>query len=138
MKSERTAKIHVLEFTCQAPLKFYEHCRACPRFGDDCPDLKLGIEILRDKKKIVYNQDQSGNGIHASSFNCLTPLYYFEHSRAKCAHEGRCREEGLLLALLRGKKELVSSQKAAVEISPLRIRGITPEVREVALAEASE
>jgi len=30
-----------------------------------------------------------------------------------CGHEGRCREEGLLLALLSGKKQIDYSQKKA-------------------------
>jgi hypothetical protein len=50
MKSGKSGAIHALEFTCQAPLKFYEHCNSCPRFGDDCPELALGVELLRGKK----------------------------------------------------------------------------------------
>lgn len=42
MQSNITGMIHVLEFECQAPLKFYEHCKKCPRFDDNCPDLSLG------------------------------------------------------------------------------------------------
>jgi len=116
MKNNKSGMIHVLEFNCQAPLNFYEHCISCARFGDDCPELKLGIELLRGKKKLVYNEDlQSEDTIHISQFNCLAPLYYFEKSRRNCAHQGRCREEGLLLALLSGKKELDYTQKTAVE-----------------------
>lgn len=108
--------IHALEFGCQAPLKFYEHCTACPRFGDDCPDLNLGMRILRGKQKLVYEQVTPGEGVHASSFKCLAPLNYFEKSRLNCAHEGRCREEGLLLALLTGKRKLDCSQITAIEL----------------------
>ncbi len=116
--------VHALEFDCQAPLKFYEHCSTCPRFGEDCPDLRLGLAILRGKQKLVYEQVPSGAGIHANSFKCLAPLAYFEKSRLKCAHDGRCREEGLLLALLTGKRKLDYSQVAAIELparKPLRV-----------------
>jgi hypothetical protein len=119
MVAQRTGMIHVLEFSCQAPLKFYERCKACPRFGDDCFDLQVGTEILRGKKKVVYGEDGSDDVVHAGSFKCLAPLYYFEKSRSKCAHKGRCREEGLLLALLSGKKELSYAQKTAFEL-PMR------------------
>lgn len=112
MKGDIT--IHALEFACQAPLKFYEHCSTCARFGDHCPDLQLGKKILRGKKKLVYHADDSGDNVHASSFTCLAPLYYFEKTRQSCGHAGRCREEGLLLALLSGKKQLTYSQKTAV------------------------
>jgi hypothetical protein len=108
--------ISIFEFGCQAPLKFFEHCVACPRFGDDCPDLIMGKQILRGKKKIAYGDEQGEDTIHATAFNCLAPLYYFERSRKKCAHAGRCREEGLLLALLDGKKTLDYSYKEVVEL----------------------
>ena len=121
MKNTKSGVIHALEFNCQAPIKFYEHCISCPRFGDNCPELSLGIEILREKKKLVYNTEfQSEDAIHVSQFNCMAPLYYFEKSRKNCAHQGRCREEGLLLALLSGKKELLYAQKAAIEFPPLK------------------
>jgi hypothetical protein len=110
MKNYRSKMIHALEFGCQAPLRFYEHCAACSRFGDDCPDLKLGREILQGKTTLVYAKEASGEGVHVSSFKCLAPLYYFEKSRTNCAHLGRCREEGLLLALLSGKKKLDYAQ----------------------------
>jgi hypothetical protein len=122
MGSSKRGTIHALEFSCQAPLKFYERCSACARFGDDCDDLQLGKDILRGRKKIVYAKDGSADGVHANSFKCLAPLYYFEKSRTSCAHEGRCREEGLLLALLNGKKQLVYSQKAAVELPVRKMR----------------
>lgn len=122
MEGYRAGMIHALEFSCQAPLKFYEHCAACPRFGDDCLDLQLGKDILRGKKKVVYGEDASEDGIHASSFKCLAPLYYFEKSRSSCAHKGRCREEGLLLALLSGKKELSYAQKTAIELPVRKLR----------------
>ncbi len=103
-----------MEFSCQAPLKFYEHCSSCPISGDSCPDLMLGKDILRRKKKLVYNgEDQSEDIVDARSFNCVAPLKYFEKTRLACGHEGRCREEGLLLALLSGKKQIDYSQKKA-------------------------
>jgi hypothetical protein len=91
--------ISVLEFGCQAPLRFFEHCAACPRFEDDCPDLKMG-------------------------------KYYFERTRKKCGHAGRCREEGLLLALLDGKKALDYSRKEVTELPRRR------QLRKVAKREA--
>jgi hypothetical protein len=122
--------ISVLEFGCQAPLRFFEHCAACPRFEDDCPDLKMGKEVLSGKKKIVYGYQQGEDAIHIGAFNCLTPLYYFERTRKKCGHAGRCREEGLLLALLDGKKALDYSHKEVTEL-PRRRR-----LRKVAKREA--
>jgi hypothetical protein len=123
MKSNKSGVIHALEFNCQAPLKFYEHCSSCPRFDEDCPELALGIELLREKKKLVYNTGfQSEDAIHISQFNCMAPLYYFEKSRKNCPHQGRCREEGLLLALLSRKKELLYTQKTAIEFPPLKER----------------
>lgn len=115
--------IHALEFGCQAPLKFIEHCSFCPRFDDSCPDLEIGTEILRGKKKLVYNGQDRGEGeVDANSFKCAAPLYYFEKTRKSCGHEGRCREEGLLLALLSGKKKIDYSQKTAIEFPHLRRR----------------
>jgi hypothetical protein len=132
MADTRAGTIHALEFSCQAPLKFYQNCANCARFGDDCLDLQLGKEILRGKKKLVYTKDSLEAGIHASSFKCLAPLYYFEKSRSSCAHKGRCREEGLLLALLSGKKELVHSRKTAIELPIRRSRRKKSTAREVA------
>jgi len=130
-------KISVLEFGCQAPLRFFEHCARCPRFGDDCQDLVMGKEILRGKKKIAYGNDQTEDSIAVSAFSCLTPLYYFERSRKKCAHAGRCREEGLLLALLDGKKILDYSHKEVTELPRIRRRKVaraaTADPQEVAL-----
>ena len=121
MKSKRSGTIHALEFGCQAPLRFYEHCASCARFNGDCPDLALGREVLRGKKRIIYdNGPESEETVSASSFNCVAPLYYFEKSRKLCAHQGRCREEGLLLALLGGKKELAYTQKEAIRLPRLR------------------
>jgi hypothetical protein len=114
--------ISILEFGCQAPLRFFEHCAKCPRFKDDCPDLKMGKEILSGKKKIVYRYEGGQETIHISAFNCLTPLYYFERTRKKCGHAGRCREEGLLLALLNGKKELDYSHKEVTELPKVQRR----------------
>jgi hypothetical protein len=123
MKNRKRGMIHALEFNCQAPLKFYEQCVSCPKYGDDCPELALGIELLRGKKKLVYNMGvQSEDAIHVSEFNCMAPLFYFEKSRRNCPHQGRCREEGLLLALLYGKKRLSYAQKTAIELPQLKRR----------------
>ncbi len=119
MNSRKSKTIHAAEFSCQAPLKFYEHCTSCPRF-DGCPDLASIKEILRMKSNVSYNRDLylargepegSRHSVDANAFNCLAPLYFFEKTRKKCAHGGRCREEGLLLALMTGKKKLEYSQK---------------------------
>lgn len=137
MKSKQSGTIHVLEFNCQAPLRFYEHCASCARFGDNCPDLALGIEVLRGRKELVYNTEfQSVDGIHVSQFTCMAPLYYFEKSRSKCAHQGRCREEGLLLALLSGNKELDYTQRSAIEFQKLKKRRKEAVSEEVAREEA--
>lgn len=127
--------VHVLEFDCQAPLKFYEHCAACARFGDDCPDLQLGLEILRGKQQLVYAQVPPAEGIQAASFKCLAPLAYFEKSRLKCAHDGRCREEGLLLALLTGKRKLDYSQVTAIELPARQPRRVAARKQRAAQAE---
>ena len=114
MEYEYRKMVHAMEFDCQAPLKFYEHCSSCPRFSDSCPDLMLGKDILRRKKKLVYHgEEQSEYDVNARSFNCVAPLKYFAKTRMACGHEGRCREEGLLLALLSGKKQIDYSQKKA-------------------------
>ena len=114
MEFDYRKMVHAMEFECQAPLKFFENCSSCSRFGDNCSDLRLGIDILRRKKKLVYNdKDQTENTVNARSFNCAAPLKYFEKTRFACGHEGRCREEGLLLALLSGKKQIDYSQKKA-------------------------
>ena len=127
-KSSKT--ISVLEFGCQAPIRFFEHCAGCARFGDECPDLAIGKDVLRGKKKIAYGNEHTEDTIHVSAFNCLTPLYYFEHSRKKCAHAGRCREEGLLLALLDGKKILDYTHKEATELPRVRRRKVAKRVAE--------
>jgi hypothetical protein len=66
-------------------------------------------------KKVNYDRDiYSARGelegirhrVDASEFHCLAPLSFFEDTRMKCPHGGRCREEGLLLALLKGKRRL--------------------------------
>lgn len=114
--------ISVLEFGCQAPLRFFEHCAGCARFGDDCPDLALGKEVLTGRKRISYGDQASEDTVSVTAFNCLAPLYYFERSRKKCAHAGRCREEGLLLALLAGKKTLDYSHKEVAELPRVRRR----------------
>jgi len=122
MAQKLSSKISVFEFACQAPLRFFEHCASCPRFGDDCPDLAMGKEILRGKKRVAYGDDQGEDTVPATAFHCLAPLYYFERSRKKCGHAGRCREEGLLLALLDGKKALDYSYKDVTELSSIRRR----------------
>jgi len=106
--------IHPTEFHCQTPLKFFEHCSSCPQFNE-CPDLALIKEVLRMKKSINYSRDLylargelegSRHSVDSTAFHCLAPLNFFEKTRKKCPHEGHCREEGLLLALLTGKKKL--------------------------------
>ena len=134
MKSNTTGVIHVFEFECQAPLNFYEHCKKCPRFEDNCPDLSLGVEILRRKKKIDYSGEfLSEEYVDVKAFNCQAPLNYFEKTRKKCGHQGRCREEGLLLALLNGNKIIDYSQKTAIQFPGIQRRGkkmAIPEVME--------
>ncbi|MDY6954076.1 MAG: hypothetical protein SWE60_21435 [Thermodesulfobacteriota bacterium] len=115
-------RISVFEFGCEAPLRFFEHCQSCPRFGDDCPDLAMGKEILRGKKKVAYGDLQREDTLSPTAFHCLAPLYYFERTRKKCGHAGRCREEGLLLALLDGKKTLDYSRKDPTEFPVVRRR----------------
>jgi hypothetical protein len=131
MEKNTHRMIHALEFECQTPQKFYEHCAACPQFTENCPDLALGIAILRGKKKIVYNEElKTKDTVDAKSFNCLAPLYYIQKTRQNCAHQGRCREEGLLIALLSGKKEMVYAQKKAVEFPRLARRLEKEDIRE--------
>ena len=131
MKSGKPKMIHALEFDCQAPLKFYERCASCSRFGNDCPDLALGLEILRGKKKVDYTgHEPASDRIDVTRFKCLAPLNYFEKSRNKCAHKGRCREEGLLLALLTDRKELVHSQKEVIEFPRLKHHHVQPALEE--------
>ena len=137
MDGVKSKIIHALEFGCQAPLKFYEHCSACPRSDNNCPDLIAGKEILRGKKKLVYDGEVYGEEfVHASSFSCSAPLYYFEKTRKKCGHQGRCREEGLLLALLSGKKELVYTQKTVLEFPQVKTAPEEARPQEVTAAEA--
>ncbi len=132
MKNGPQGMIHAFEFGCQAPLKFYEHCASCPRFGKNCNDLRLGKAILRGEKRLVYNtKDHDDGSVHASSFNCAAPLYYYEKSRSACGHEGRCREEGLLLALLSGRKELTYSQKMPIELPRVKKRHRTAKTKDV-------
>jgi hypothetical protein len=62
------------------------------------------------KKKVVFSgKVDPKDSVDAGAFKCLTPLSYFEKSRRMCGREGRCREEGLLLDLLSGEKDLVYS-----------------------------
>jgi hypothetical protein len=123
MKSSISGMIHALEFECQAPLRFYERCFKCPRFRDNCPDLALGLELLRRKKKVNYKVEAvSEEYVNAEAFNCQVPLNYFEKTRKKCGHKGRCREEGLLIALLNGKKVINYSQKTAIKFPSIKRR----------------
>jgi hypothetical protein len=124
MAKRISKSIHALEFGCEAPLRFFEHCTACPRFDDACPDLILGKEILRGKKKVAYGRTHEEDAVRADEFNCLAPIYYFERSRKNCGHAGRCREEGLLLALLDGKKALDYSRKEVTELPKVRKRKV--------------
>lgn len=122
MAEKMSKSVSVLEFGCREPLRFYERCAKCARFGDDCPDLAVGKAVLRGKKKVAYGNEEAENTVHASAFNCLAPLYYFERSRKKCGHAGRCREEGLLLALLDGKTTLDYSRKEVTALPRVRKR----------------
>ena len=54
-ESEERDSIHASEFDCQAPLRFYEHCKKCARFGDDCPYLKMAVELLLREKNLCYS-----------------------------------------------------------------------------------
>jgi hypothetical protein len=122
VKNVKSAIIHALEFECEAPLRFFEQCSSCPRFDGDCQDLALGKAILAGKKKLSYSENHSEGTVNANTFGCLAPLYYFEQTRKSCAHGGRCREEGLLLALLDGKKTLSYTQKSVIELPRLHTR----------------
>ena len=119
MGLEMPKKISVLEFKCTAAVRFFERCAACPRFGSDCPDLERGKKILRGQKKIAYTAEATDDTIHANAFNCLEPLRYIERSRLGCSRGGRCRGEGLLLALLDGKTILDYSYKKVIKV-PLK------------------
>jgi hypothetical protein len=116
MAKQKSKTISVLEFRCLSPLKFFEHCAACARFGDDCQDLAIIKEVLRGNKEVVYGEDADEDSIHVSAFRCLAPLNYIERSLARCPHEHRCREEGLLLALLDGKKVLDYSSRKVIKL----------------------
>jgi hypothetical protein len=72
-------------------------------------------EVLRGNKEVVYGEDVDEDCIHVSAFRCLAPLNYIERGRSRCPHEHRCREEGLLLALLDGKKVLDYSKTRVIE-----------------------
>lgn len=108
--------IRALEFGCEAPLKFYEHCILCPQFSEGCLDLAMSTEILEGKKKLVYSSKlDSEDSINANVFKCTTALSYFEKSRQLCGREGRCREEGFLIDLLAGSKQLIYSNTALLK-----------------------
>jgi hypothetical protein len=53
--NKATGCISPLEFDCQSPLKFYEHCKKCARFSDDCHYLKMGLELLLHEKVLRYD-----------------------------------------------------------------------------------
>lgn len=143
MKDAKIKTIHALEFACQAPLKFYQHCSACPRFAENCPDLKLGQEILKGKKQVVYARGgaTAADDVHASTFKCFAPIYYFEKTRTNCGHQGRCREEGLLLALLSGKRTLDYSQKVVIPLAARKRRRVplaVPAAEPAVVSQSSE
>lgn len=132
MVAKKSDSISVFElYACRAPLRFFERCSACVRFQDNCSDLALGIELLRRKKTITYAMNEKGDNqtIHSNTFTCRTPIAYFEHTRNKCAHGGRCREEGLLLALLNGKKSLDYSHKEVIELPMSRRKKVVRPAR---------
>ena len=54
-ESTKPESIHASEFDCQAPLKLYEHCKKCDRFGAECRDLKMGLELLLREKSLCYS-----------------------------------------------------------------------------------
>ena len=146
MSTRNQKTIHAVEFGCQTPLRFYEHCCSCPRF-EGCPDLALITEILRLKKGLNYNRDfysargtleGSKHSVDASVFNCLAPLYYLEKARKECPHEGRCREEGLLLALLMEKKKLEYGQKIPIGFPRSKPRFKGAEAKESNITEAAQ
>jgi hypothetical protein len=75
--------IRVTEFFCEAPMRFYERCVACPQYEGGCPDLALSGALLEGKKKLVFvGQVDSEDTVNAQAFKCVTPLRYFEKSRA--------------------------------------------------------
>jgi hypothetical protein len=53
-----------------------------------------------------------------------------------CAHAGRCREEGLLLALLEGKRGLDYGYKEVAELPKIRRRKVARVSKEIAQKEA--
>ena len=55
VKSNDMGCISPLKFNCQSPLKFYEHCKNCARFDDDCQYLKMGLELLLRDKVLLYD-----------------------------------------------------------------------------------
>jgi len=90
------------------------------------------MEILRGKKKLLYGLNASGEGIRVSAFTCLAPLSYFEKTRSSCAHHGQCREEGLLIALLSGKKKLDASQISVIQFAAKKAAPAPPaEVKQI-------
>ena len=118
MSDSTVKRVNAREFGCGAPLKFYERCSACPRFEQGCPDLLRGLALLQGKK-ICYDEhiDPGDDMVHVSSFGCLAPVRYYQKTRETCAHRGRCREEGLLLALLTGKRTMEYARRAPVRMT---------------------
>ena len=91
------------------------------------------------QKSVNYNRDiysargeleGSRHSVDANVFTCLAPPNFFEKSRKKCPHAGRCREEGLLLALLEEKKKLDYRQKAPLEFPRSKPRFEVAEAQE--------
>lgn len=118
----KTGAIHAVEFGCEVPKRFFERCSACPQSESGCRDLALGKEILKGKKKLTYigSGEISEAHVDASAFGCVAPLKYFERTRELCGHEGRCREEGLLIALLDGRKRMDYVHRQPVAIAERR------------------
>lgn len=56
-ESGKSGSIFPLEFDCQAPLKFYEHCKKCARFSEDCHYLKMGLELLLREKELRHQAE---------------------------------------------------------------------------------
>jgi hypothetical protein len=109
--------------------------------------LALITEILRLRKDLNYNSELysargtlegSKHSVDANVFNCLAPLYYLEKTRKECPHEGRCREEGLLLALLTEKRNLEYGQKIPIGFPRSKPRFKGAKAKESNMTEAAE
>lgn len=47
--------IHVLDFNCKDPLKYFERCAKCAKEGR-CPDRARLIALLLGRKKLDYTK----------------------------------------------------------------------------------